>query len=41
MLLGELLNILKSYMYHNKTNDKAPALYQAMMAVYIMKDDDL
>lgn len=41
ILLGELLNILKNYMFNTKTNDKAPYYYQALMAVYIMKDDEL
>ena len=41
ILLGELLNILKSHMFNAKSNEKAPYYYQALMAVYIMKDDEL
>lgn len=41
ILLGELLNILKVYMFHSKNYEKNEYYYQALMAVYIEKDDDL
>ncbi len=41
ILIGELLNILKSHMYNTRTQDKAYAYYKGLMAVYILKDDDL
>lgn len=41
ILIGELLNILKSYMYNNRVSDKNYAYYRGLMAVYILKDDEL
>jgi hypothetical protein len=41
MLLGELLNVLKLHIFHTKSTDKSEYYYQALMAVYIMKDDEL
>ena len=40
ILLGELLNILKVYMFNSKDYQKNEYYYQALMAVYIEKDDD-
>jgi len=36
-----MLNIIKSYMYNTKSSDKTYAYYRGLMAVYIMKDDEL
>jgi hypothetical protein len=41
ILIGELLNIIKNHMYNTRTNDKAYAYYRGLMAVYIIKDDEL
>lgn len=39
ILIGEMLNIIKSYEYNNKNKDKNYAYYQGIMAVYVLKDD--
>ncbi len=36
-----MLNIIKSHMYNTRTNEKAYAYYRGLMAVYIIKDDEL
>ena len=36
-----MLNIIKSYMFHTKNSDKTYAYYKGLMAVYILKDDEL
>lgn len=41
ILIGEMLNIIKSHMYNTRSQDKAYAYYRGLMAVYIIKDDDL
>ena len=41
ILIGEMLNIIKSYMFHSKNSDKTYAYYKGLMAVYILKDDEL
>jgi hypothetical protein len=39
ILIGEMLNILKSYNFHTRNSDKNYAYYKGLMAVYILKDD--
>ena len=41
ILIGQMLNIIKSYMYNTRTSDKTYAYYRGLMAVYVMKDDEL
>lgn len=41
ILIGEILNIIKSHMYNTRSQDKAYAYYRGLMAVYIIKDDEL
>jgi hypothetical protein len=41
ILIGEILNILKSHMYNTRSQDKAYAYYRGLMAVYVIKDDEL
>lgn len=41
ILIGEMLNIIKSHMYNTRTTDKNYAYYRGLMAVYVIKDDDL
>jgi hypothetical protein len=41
ILIGEMLNIIKSYIYNTRATDKTYAYYRGLMAVYVIKDDDL
>jgi hypothetical protein len=41
ILIGEILNIIKSYMYNTRASDKTYAYYKGLMCVYIIKDDEL
>jgi hypothetical protein len=41
ILIGEMLNVLKSYLYDNSDEEKEACYYQALMGVYILKDDDV
>lgn len=39
VLIGEMLNIIKSHMYNTRSNEKTYAYYRGLMAVYVIKDD--
>ena len=41
ILLGELINIIKNHMYNTRSQEKSYAFYKGIMAVYILKDDEL
>lgn len=41
ILIGEMLNIIKNHMYVTRDNEKSYAYYRGLMAVYIIKDDEL
>ena len=41
ILIGEMLNLIKSYMYNTRSSEKNYAYYEGLMAVYVLKDDDL
>lgn len=41
ILIGEMLNVLKNYLYDNSSAEKETCYYQALMGVYIIKDDEV
>ena len=41
ILIGEMLNVLKSFLYDNSDTEKEDCYYQALMGVYIIKDDEV
>ena len=36
-----MLNVLKNFLYDNSNEEKEAFYYQALMAVYILKDDEV
>ena len=41
LLIGEMLNVLKNHIYENTDLEKETNYYEALMGIYILKDDEV